>query len=176
MTLTDCTVGLLKHPRIRCMCPHPAASKNSSCAQTNQLAAHASSTSSSCSMHKSAQQSVKHSQLLQKPEAHSHASSARASTSSSSSASQRLIQEALSVQAASLDCISHAACSPLSEHQAQCTVPSHLVPMMGGMVSGSFVCIGWLFQGQWLQQCECAASGACVCSAGAYDALLGEPA
>uniref|UniRef100_A0A383W3U9 RRM domain-containing protein n=1 Tax=Tetradesmus obliquus TaxID=3088 RepID=A0A383W3U9_TETOB len=89
------------------------------------------SSSNSSSMHTAKQQLPRLLPLLQ-PATHSSGSSSGAALS----ASQRLMHEAMSVQAASLDCHSSTAtaCSPLSEHEAQCTMPSHVVPMLASLM------------------------------------------
>jgi hypothetical protein len=111
--------------------------------QANKSAAQTGSSNSSF-MHKGGQQLSKQPQLLQKPKPHSNACSSSTIASSSSSAfsaSQRLLHAALNTQAAGLECNSHGACSPLSEQDAQCTVPSHVVPMVPGMVRAAVSCL-----------------------------------
>lgn len=90
------------------------------------------SSSNSSSVHTAKQQLPRLLPPLQ-PATHSSGSSSGAALS----ASQRLMHEAMRVQAASLDCHSSTAtaCCRLSEHEAQCTMPSHVVPMLASLVS-----------------------------------------
>ncbi|WIA29573.1 hypothetical protein OEZ86_012066 [Tetradesmus obliquus] len=103
------------------------------------------SSSNSSSVHTAKQQLPRLLPLLQ-PAMHSSGSSSGAALS----ASQRLMHEAMRVQAASLDCHSSTAtaCCRLSEHEAQCTMPSHVVPMLASLmldlppaISGSVPCM-----------------------------------